>query len=303
MAEMYDLRQIRAFRTVAAERSFTRAARALNYAQSSITAQIRGIEDDLGVPLFDRMGRRVELTAAGRRFLGYAERMLELADEARLAARGSAEPAGPLRISAPESLLTYRLPRLLRAFQRRHPAVQLSLEAAGHLTAADPLDPRVDLALAIDEPIRSPQAVVARLRVEPMVVAVSANHPLAGRKRIGVAELADRQFLLADRGCSYRSLFDRTLAASGARVSHFLEFASVEAIKQCGLAGMGIAVLPEVVVSAELKSGALVALPWPNPRMHVSTQILRDKKKWFSPVMQAFWAMAVAEIGAPMDSK
>jgi DNA-binding transcriptional LysR family regulator len=299
---MYDLRQVRAFRTVAAEHSFTKAAVALNYAQSSITAQIRGIEEDLGVPLFDRMGRRVELTAAGRRFLAYAEKMLELADEARRSARGSAEPAGPLRICASESLLTYRMPSLLRAFQRRYPAVQLSLEAAGHRTPEDPIDPRVDITLSIDEPIRSSQVVVERLRTEWMAVAVAADHPLAGRKRIRTADLANRQFLLADSGCSYRSLFERNLAARGIQVSSFLEFASVEAIKQCGLAGVGIAVIPEIVVSAELKSGALVALPWPSPRMRVYTQIVRDRKKWFSPVMQAFWAMAAVEISGLKDS-
>ena len=295
---MFDLRQIRTFRAVAAARSFTRAAVALNYAQSSVTAQVRGLEDSLGVPLFDRLGRRVELTTAGRQFLHYADKLLALAEEAKLSVHGDGEPAGPLTVSASESLLTYRLPKLLRTFQRRYPAVQLSLRTSTHSTAAAPVDSGVDIALTIDEPIESEDVIVRRLRPEPMVAAVCAGHALAKRKQIGASDLVDHQILLTDPSCSYRTLFERTLLAEGARVSKFQEFASVEAIKQCALAGMGVGILPQVVVKAELNRGSLVALRWPNERMCVYTQLVRHKAKWNSPVMQAFWDLAVSLVAS-----
>ncbi len=289
---MLDLRQMKTFRTVAAERSFTRAAALLNYAQSSITAQVHGLEEELGVPLFDRLGRQVELTAAGHQLLSYADKLLELAEEARLAVHSKGEPAGPLTVSASESLLTYRLPKLLRAFQCRYPAVHLSLHASQVCIAGSPLEPGVDVALKIDEPVHAANFIVKRLRKEPMVTAVSADHVLAKKRQIQACDLVEQQILLTEQSCSYRALFERMLVAEGVRVTKSLDFASVEAIKQCALARMGVAVLPEFVLHEELMRGSLVALAWPAQRMHVYTQMIRHKDKWVSPVVEAFWKMA-----------
>jgi DNA-binding transcriptional LysR family regulator len=294
---MLDLRQMRTFRTVAAERSFTRAAALLNYAQSSITAQVHALEEELGVPLFDRLGRQVELTAAGHQLLSYADRLLELAEEAKLAVHSKGEPSGPLTVSASESLLTYRLPELLRAFQCRYPAVNLSLHASLVCTYGSPLDPGVDVALTIDEPVQGANFIVERLRTEPMVTAVSADHVLAKKRKIEAGDLVEQQILLTDQSCSYRALFERTLGAEGVRITKSLDFASVEAIKQCALARMGVAVLPEFVLKEELAKGSLVALAWPEKKLHVYTQMIRHKDKWVSPVVEAFWKMAAEMIG------
>ena len=102
---MLDLRELKTFRVVAAEKNFTRAASLLHYAQSSVTAQIHGLEEELGVPLFDRMGRRVELTVAGRQLLSYADRLLDMADEAKRAVQNEGQTAGTLTLRAPETLL------------------------------------------------------------------------------------------------------------------------------------------------------------------------------------------------------
>src|SRR5436305_2708758 len=109
-----ELRQLETFRMVAGQLSFTRAATALGYAQSSVTAQIQALESELGVALFDRLGRHVALTESGQRLLEYAERLLSLAEEARTALADGAEPTGTLTVGAPETALTYRLPRVLQ---------------------------------------------------------------------------------------------------------------------------------------------------------------------------------------------
>jgi len=294
---MLDLRQIRTFRTVAAERSFTRAAALLNYAQSSITAQVHGLEEELGVPLFDRLGRQVELTAAGHQLLSYADKLLAMAEEAKLAVHSKSEPAGPLTVSASESLLTYRLPELLRTFQCRYPAVELSFQASLVCTSWIALDSGIDIAITIDEPVKSENFIVKRLRTEPMVAAVSADHVLAKMKKVLASDLVQQQILLTERSCSYRALFERTLGVEGARITKSLELTSVEAIKQCALARMGVAVLPEFVLQEELEAGSLVALGWPQQRLNVYTQMIRHKDKWVSPVVEAFWKMAVEVIG------
>src|SRR5664279_98355 len=135
-----DLRQLKTFQTVAATASFTRAAERLDYAQSSVTAQVRALEDEFGVRLFDRLGRRVALTEAGARLLDYADRMLSLAEEAHLAVADLSEPSGQLIIAAPETLSSYRLPPLLKQFRAQFPRVRLILrslsvsEALAHLS-------------------------------------------------------------------------------------------------------------------------------------------------------------------------
>lgn len=295
---MLDLRELRTFRAVATEKSFTRAANALNYAQSSVTAQIQSLEGEVGVPLFDRLGRQIELTVAGRQLLVYAEKLLDLADEAQRTVASDGKPTGTLTVLAPETLLAYRLPELFKRFQSRFPAVQLSLSAVESCEVGGSIEPSVDIAFSLDVPWREPNLVVQRLRIEPIVLVVATEHALAGKKRLKAEAIGAEQVLVNERVCSYRGLFERTLRAEGVNVTRSLEFLSVEAIKQCALASMGIAVLPEVVVQRELKQGTLVALDWPRKPMAVYTQVYRHRDKWMSPVMEAFWDLAVATCAA-----
>jgi DNA-binding transcriptional LysR family regulator len=301
MDQLLDLRQVRTFLEVARTRSFTRAATQLYYAQSSVTAQVQSLEKDLGLPLFNRLGRQVELTSAGRQFLVHAEKLICTAEQARISVQKDGRIVGPLVVSAAESLLTYRMPELLQIFQATYPDVQLTLHADVSCATTAAQEPGVDLAVSIDEPIESHQLLVQKLRKERMLALVAAEHPLAKQRKIMAAELAGQQILLTERMCSYRALFERTLTHEGGRVDRQLEFASIEALKQCAIARMGVAVLPELVVAAELQRGALVALPWPRKPIYVYTQLIRHRDKWFSPVMQAFWTMAVRLLREPID--
>lgn len=290
---MLDLRQLRAFSTVVREGSFTRAAGVLHYAQSSVTAQVQALEQQIGVPLLDRLPGRVELTSAGEVLLGYSDRLLALAEEACESVHSDREPAGTLTLSAAESVLTYRLPRLLRAFQDRYAQVKIELHAPGMSEFGPPIGMGVDIAISINEPIQEPHLVVQSLRAEPVRAVVARDHVLAGKARVNAQEIVAEQLLLTEHSCSYRALFERNLASVGARPVRTLEFASVEAIKQCTRARMGVAVLPEMVVDEDLRSGELVALPWPRAGLNVYTQLVRRRDKWVSPAMQAFWEMAV----------
>ena len=132
-----------------------------------------------------------------------------------------------------------------------------------------------------------------KIRKERMVAVASATHGMSALKKISAAEISEQQLLLTEGTCSYRALFERTLVQNGGRVNKLLEFASVEALKQCAVARMGVAVLPEFVVANELKQGTLIALPWPQTRMHVYTQLIRHRDKWLSPAMDAFCTMAI----------
>ena len=294
-----DLRQLTTFTTVANERSFTRAALTLNYAQSSVTAQIQSLEDELGVPLFDRLGRRVALTEAGRRLQDYAARMLALAEETRAAVTERAEPSGTVVIGVVESLCTYRLPPLLRAYRQRYPQVRLLLHT---LPLTDPwrglLDGTMDAGLTLGETPTAPGIVQEPLPSEPLVVIAAPEHHLASAERVAPLDLENEPVLLTEGACGYRGLFEGALNRAGVHPAATLEFGSVEAIKQCVMAGLGIAVLPEMAVHEEIAHARLVALRWSEPNFAVSSHFVWHKDKWQSPALRAFREMVQEILGA-----
>jgi DNA-binding transcriptional LysR family regulator len=284
-----ELRQLTTFRAVAKTLSFTRAAAALDYAQSSVTAQIQALEEELGVPLFNRLGRQVVLTDAGQRLLGYADRLLALELEARTVVAGGGKPAGTLTIGAPESVCTYRLPPVLRQFRDQYPDVRVIFRPLFPADLHRSLgDGTVDAAFFLAEPIQSGSLVIETLICEPLALIAAADHPLVDVDCVTSADLQGEPILLTEKGCSYRSLFERRLAAVGVHPASNVEFTSIEALKQCVAAGVGIAVLPVMVVARELAQGQLRALPWQQDNFQVYTQLAWHKDRWLSPALTAF---------------
>lgn len=282
-----DPRTLATFRSAARTLSFTRTAAELNYAQSSITAQMKALEEHLGAPLFRRLGNRLELTEPGRRFLGYAERLLALMDEARDAVRGGAE--GTVRFTAAETLCTYRLPPVLNAFAARHPGVQLQfVPMPVREFKRQLLDGAVGAAFVLEEPFRHPGLEVRLLRPEPVGIYAAPGHRLARARAVKAADLMGEQCLLTDAGCSYRNQFEHALIAAGAHPSTRLEFQSIEAIKRCVELGMGIAPLPEVAAAAEVAAKRLVRLAWADPPLDLASHLAWNPRLPADPPLRAF---------------
>ncbi|WP_326750736.1 LysR family transcriptional regulator [Streptomyces hirsutus] len=183
-----DIRQLTTFQKAATLLSFSRAAAELNYAQSSVTGQIRGLENTLGVELFERLsGRSVRLTRAGERFLPYAEQLLSLADEARSATRGGSEPAGRVLVGTMESIATYHMPPMLEFFHHRHPGLQVVLRpGSGEETVQALGRGALDLGLVMDVETRHAgmEGVVLRNLADGTVRRVELRRrlPKDGRK-------------------------------------------------------------------------------------------------------------------------
>jgi DNA-binding transcriptional LysR family regulator len=288
-----ELRQLETFRAVAGELSFTRAAASLDYAQSSVTAQIQALEAELGVRLFDRLGRRVVLTDAGTRLLAYAERLLDLADEARTAVADGDEPAGTLTVGAPETILTYRLPRILQRFRRAHPRVQLIFRPTPNAELQRAIgEGTLDVGFGLGPRMQARSLEVELLGTESLAVVAAPDHPLASAARVEPADVQTETLLLTRPGCGYRALFAGTLATSGVQPAGTLDFGSIEGIKQCVAAGIGIAALPRTAVRSELADGRLVALPWAGPDLKVSVQLLWHPARAWSPSHRAFLEIA-----------
>ena len=284
-----EVRQLQIFRTLAEELNFTRTAELVHTVQSNVTAQIKALEEELGTPLFDRLGRRVMLTDAGRRFQPFAEQALLAMEQGQHAIQTGASPVGPLRIAAPESVLTYRLPQVLRAYRHRFPQVEVIFRPYFDTTICSMLESgKFDIAIQMSDTISNPALKSIRLRTEPVFLLCDASHPLASRRTVKPADLAGQMLLLTEAGCGYRAKLDQVLALQNIRPGTVTEFSSVEAIKQCAIAGMGLALLPAIVVSRELRQRQLKALAWTGPSLDIATHILWHKDKWVSPAMAAF---------------
>lgn len=285
-----ELRQLATFREVARTLSFTRTAEALNYAQSSVSAQIQELEEELDTLLFERLGRRIALTDAGARLVQYADKILALADEAQIVVTNRDEPVGALTITAPESLCTYRLPAVLSRFRQQFPRIEMIFRPMG---IRDDWERQLaegvaDAALVLLEPFQPASLMLEALRPEPIFVVTYPDHPLANCGQVKLTDFRAETMLLTEAGCAYRALFERSLQKAGVRPGTILEFHSVEAIKACTMSGMGLAVLPEVAVKAELAAGRLIVLPCTEAVLTMSTCLAWHKDKWLSPALRAF---------------
>jgi DNA-binding transcriptional LysR family regulator len=290
-----EVRQLQIFRALAEELNFTRTAERVHTVQSNVTAQIKALEEELGVPLFDRLGRRVALTDAGRRFQPFALQALTAMEQGERAICN--EPSGPLRISAPESILTYRLPVVLRNFRRKFPHVEISFLSHIETTIAVELETgKLDLVINMCDSPSSPAYKSMRFHTERIFLLADPSHPLAKRRTVKPADLAGQQLLLTEPGCGYRAKLDKVLAMQNIRPGHITAFSSVEAIKQCVSAGMGLALLPAIVVARELRQNHFKALHWSGPTLDIGTHFLWHKDKWVSPAMTAFLDLIKAQV-------
>ncbi|MFD1677919.1 LysR family transcriptional regulator [Alicyclobacillus fodiniaquatilis] len=284
-----ELRQLITFRTVASTLNFSRAAEVLSYVPSNVTMQIKALEDELGVRLFDRLGKHLVLTTAGKRFLTHIQSVLNKLDEARSVVHDNENLGGTLTISANEVLCAYRLPVVFHRFRSRHPKVRLIFRSVPNQQLKQTLFEGItDVVFMLDEPIHSTGLAVEPLLEETFRFFVAPDHPLARRTILQLEDFHGEVFLTNEKGCTYRTMFDRTFEKEGIDSITYLEFQNAEAIKQCAITGIGIAFLPEVVTEAEVERGELVALPWQIPDLHVYTQMLWHKDKWLSPIILSF---------------
>jgi DNA-binding transcriptional LysR family regulator len=289
-----DLLKLKTFQVAAATNNFTRAATELGYSQSSVTTHIQALERELGAPLFDRVAKNVVLTEVGRRTLEYANKLLALADEAKAAVHKHGELSGPLSVGAPDAIVTYRLPEVLRQFQTLYPHVQLSLasgsDSEAHLNEVR--DGTLDLAFIVDERVRSDGLITTCLGREDILIVKAPDYEFTTAGDFKLEDLASARILLTTKDCTFRLLFERVLGVGKVFLNNVLELGSIEAAKQCAMAGMGLAVLPKMALTAELKRNRLVTVPWSGPGFPVYAQVLRNRRRSPSPALDTLWNLA-----------
>lgn len=247
-----ELSDLAVFRMVVETGGITKAAARLNRVQSNVTARMQKLEEDLGAELFTRHGRGLKLAPAGLVLLSFAERLLDLADEARDAVRGDLL-TGTLRLGSMESTAAVRLPVPLAEFHRRFPAITLELKTGATLPLiGQVLRGDMDAAL-VAEPVEDPRLDSWPIYDEELMVVMPA----------GCSALEGRSLTLLTfmSGCSYRKSLEDWVMAQGAIPDRIVEMSSYHAMLGCVAAGMGIAMVPASLMETYPGRGSISQVP------------------------------------------
>ncbi|MGC9369009.1 MAG: LysR family transcriptional regulator [Paracoccaceae bacterium] len=287
------LEQLRIFVAVAEREHVTRAAKALNLTQSATSAAIAALEQRHGTRLFERVGRGINLTEAGRLFLPEARAVLARAAAAeQLLEDLGTLTRGSLRLAASQTLANYWLPPLMLAFHRAHPGVTLDLTIGNtEQVAAEVQAMRADLGF-VEGVVDAPALEQAVIGGDEMFLVVAPSHPWAS-VRPGAAALEAGTWVLREPGSGTRALMEAALRAQGIapeRLADRIELTSNEAVRAAVGAGGGATILSRLVVEASLAAGELVRLPFPPlPR---DFRLLRHRDRYETRAARAFSALA-----------
>jgi DNA-binding transcriptional LysR family regulator len=273
------LEQLEAFVEVARRGSVSRAAEALYATQPTLTARLKGLEQELDAKLFIRSQRGMRLSDAGRAFLPYAERTIDTVSSGRrLLAELARGEGGQLALGAAPAVSTYVLPRILTRFRRTHPKVSLAVRT-GHSEEVLELVLREQVQIGLGRSLRHPQVEAIPLYEDELVLVVDPKHPFAEQAEIGPDQLTEVQLILFDRTSSYHRLTSEFFEGVGAVPRGVMELDNIDAAKKMVEQGLGVALLPHTAVAAELEGGSLRAVTLaeaPSPKRRIVIFRRRD---------------------------
>src|SRR6185437_5046196 len=282
------MRQMRVFAAVARNLSFTRAARELHLTQPAVSQQIKLLEEDIGMPLFEQFGRKVHLAPAGTELLRYTEQAMELlrqAAESLSAMRGLKR--GVLKLGA-VSTAKYFAPSLLSAFTPAYPEVSIKFVVGNREEIIKQLaGNEIDLVI-MGRPPRELETVAEPFAKHPLVIIASPSHPLAGRGRIKLAQLASESFIIREEGSGTRASMERVFRERAVPIRVSMEVSSNETIKQSVMANMGIGFISSHTVGLELAAGKLVVLDVVGLPLVRDWYVIHLRDKRLAPIPAAF---------------
>jgi len=294
-----DLHHLRYFEAVARHGHVTRAAHELHIAQPSLSKQLQVLEDELGVELFDRVGRRLELTDAGRLLLPYARRVLHEVADARQALEQRANlQHGRVSIGAPPTVGTHLLPHALATFNKRYPGIELELHETGAGRLLELLNEgTVDLAV-VPVPVANVASDV--LFTEELVIAVSPSHPLAKQRDVAAQALASEGWILFPHGYELR---DRTLQycrSGGFEPRVVLDGGEMDTVLRLAAVGLGVAMVPQLALADE---AGLVGLRVRDAELTRTLGLIRHPQRQLSPAAQALQQFLLEHLRTPYRNR
>lgn len=286
-----EIRHFKTLKAIIEEGSFIKASKALNYAQSSVTSHIQTIEEFYGQPVFDRMNKQFVLNAFGEELYEHSLKLLNLYDQISNLRPESKTPSGKLSIGAPDSTIQYRLHPVLKKYKELYPEVSLVMKNAASEELRHALvNGTLDIALLLEHGNSMADLHTEELIEEPMSIVIPSDYP--GDE---INPDLDYTFLLTEKGCNYRKLFERFLSNTGIETDNVIETSNVEVIKQYVCCGMGISFLPTIIIQKEAEAGKLRRIPW-NENKPVNLKVANHKDKWISPSIREFIRLIREEI-------
>ena len=284
------LRQLRIFATVARQLSFTRAARELHLTQSAVSQQVKLLELEAGLPLFEQIGRRVQLAPAGAELLRYASQTLELvreAGESLAAMRGLKR--GVLKLGA-VSTAKYFAPSLLCAFTPGYPEVTVKFTVGNRWEIVQQLAANeVDLVI-MGRPPRELKTVAEPFAKHPLVIIAPPGHPLAARRHLRLQQLAGEPFIIREEGSGTRASTERVFRERRVPLRVSMEMSSNETIKQAVMAGMGLSFISSHTIALEVQAGRLAVLDVVGLPLVRDWYVIHLRDKRLAPIAAAFRA-------------
>lgn len=279
-----DLKNLTTFIHVAELGSFTKAGVALGCSQSTISFQIRQLEEELGFPLFERINRTVVLTDKGREVLAYAHQIRQMTDELKQNIQSDRPRSVRIRVAMSDSLCNSLLEDNFQQFLQAHPGINLKIVAAGTEEMFRLLDHNeVDAILTLESHIYNTEYVIVREEEVAHHFVAAASSPLAKLRQIPPEELVHHRFILTEKGMSYRRLLDEQLAQRSLEIIPVLEIGNPHLICELVQQGVGVSFLPDFVTEKAVKEGKLVYLEVPGIQVSIWKQLLHHRDKWISP--------------------
>ncbi|MBA1144054.1 LysR family transcriptional regulator [Mesorhizobium neociceri] len=287
-------RLLKTFLAVARHRNITRASREVHLAQSSVSDQIQSLESELGGALFIRSRDGLDLTAAGEALKPYAEEILQLTEEARIAVEATTgTTAATVTVGALETIAAVKLPQWLAAFRVDHPEIGLRLKIAGSDALLRQVEEsEIDVAFCFDKGGLDERLARRTISTEPLVLVASADDAAVLRQN-DLAALAAMRFVVTETGCVYRHLFDTAFAETGVAAPRLAaEVGSIGAIAGMVASGVGMGLVPRLAVAEALDRGEIVELPWPGSARTASLVMIWRRRRVQPPALKLLLAAA-----------
>lgn len=286
-----DTKQLNTFRHLAKTLNFSKTADDLNFAQSTVSAQIRSLENELRLTLFDRLGKKVVLTEQGKNVLEYANRFMTIEDEFITSLKSGGPISGDLNIHAPNTICVYHLPQLLTDFKHAHDQVNFKLRAHYDTPRAfsELRSGAIDMMIVLEEEYDLDDFNIEVLRDEEIILVCNNQHPLANKSNVPLSDLRDENFILTEPTCGYREILTREMLKCGHKLTPNMWFENTEAIKQCVISNMGLSFLPKIACEADIACNALSRVKLIKKfDNQIKLQIVTHKDKWIGPALDAF---------------
>lgn len=284
-----EIRNLKTFLQVAALQNITKASVELGYSQSAVSVQIRQLEQELDLPLFDRIGKNVFLTSYGKALLPYARKTVTAAMAIETFGKSQEMLTGSVRIGITDSLFELLMKNILLKYHARFPKISLELLVDTTVNLTRQLQQgSIDAACIIDDPVSSAEWHIWHQTEIPIVLVANPKHPLSQQSSVTLQDLSGSELIMMERDAPYSQRFESVLAKHHVEYSPFLRLPSANTAKELILEEDFISLLPLYTVQSYVKAGQLCVLKVPEWKLSQSVQMILHRSKVVTPQIDGF---------------